>query len=118
MENAPPQKINYGKKLPDQNRFRRKKSNELSIGEAIEIFLDQCGLREVMLINRIRYEWASVVGEQIATATDEVTHRNGIFTVKLRTPNWKNELLYRRAEIKEAINTFAGQEVCKEVWIA
>jgi predicted nucleic acid-binding Zn ribbon protein len=99
-------------------RLRRKKSNELSLGEAIDLFLDQSGLRGLLLIHRIQSEWTAVVGEMVAAATLRVEHRNGVFIIHLKSPNWKNELMYHRTAIKERINEYAGEAVCTDVWIA
>jgi hypothetical protein len=90
-------------------------SNEFSLAQAIECFLEENQLKDRLIIHRIKNSWADVAGRIVAEQTEKVWFCKGILYIQLKNPVWKNELFYLREQIKTAINDQAGKYICQEV---
>lgn len=95
----------------------RKTSNEHTIGDALNQFLEQSNLMDQSLIRRVISEWPQVVGKPMADSTRAVWWQDGAFHVELTSPAWKHELTYRRQELVRTINTYIGRNICNDVKI-
>lgn len=95
----------------------KKRSNEFSLGEAIESYLDSRGLKEQALVERVITDWPRIMGKAIAENTEKLWFRDGVFYVKISNPVWKNELTMAKSKIKEMLNKELGGELVKEVRI-
>lgn len=93
------------------------RKNELSIGEAIEAFLEERGLKNQAAAERVITYWPQVVGHAIAENTESLWFREGVFYVRMRHPMWKNELSMAKSKLRELLNRAAGSEVVQEVRI-
>ena len=104
---------------PKNNSFslRRKKSNQLSVGEALQLFFEQTNLGEALAINKVKTSWAEVLSPEVASKIDDSWFKNGVFFIKIPHPGWRQELLYGLEQIKDSINRVAGKEICTEVKI-
>lgn len=92
-----------------------KKSNNQSLGEAIKEMLRTYDLEKKHdEVDAVKF-WPEVVGDMINRHTMQVRIKNGKLFVKLDSPALKNELMYARTRIKEAMNEKAGKEVIEEV---
>lgn len=94
-----------------------KRKNEMSIGEAIDAFLQQNNLKEKSLVERVISDWPRIMGKPIAENTDHIWFRDGIFHVKIAHPMWKQELMMARTHIREKLNQELGAQLIKEVKI-
>lgn len=95
----------------------RKRSNEYNIGEAVDAFLEQSNLAERAAVQRVIAQWDEVAGKAIADQTEAVWFKQGVFHIQIKTPAWKNELLYRKQELCTRINEWAGRPVAQAVRI-
>lgn len=89
----------------------------MSLGDAIERFLQKHNLKEDVLIQSILTDWEKHVGTPIASNTEKVWFEKGTLFVKVTSPAWKNELLMARFRLRQMINTKLNQELVKEVRI-
>ena len=87
----------------------------LSLGDAIDQFLQKYGLREEVEIQRFLTQWETHVGKPIAANTEKVWFENGVLYIRMNGPVWKNELLLARQKLKHMINDKAGRELVREV---
>lgn len=92
-----------------------KDPNQMSIGEAIEAYLKERGIKNEVSIQQIHSSWARIMGKSIAENTEKAWFNNGIFYIKMKTPVWKNELSMAKGKIKEILNREMGQNLINEV---
>lgn len=89
----------------------------LSLGEAIQAFLDKHGLKQETKIQQAIGEWPRLMGEPIAQNTEKIWFEGGTLYVKVKSPLWKNELQLARQKIKDTLNRDMGENLIKEVKI-
>lgn len=94
-----------------------KKKNDSTLGEALEAFLENNGLKEKALVQRAISEWTVIVGEAVAAQTGRIWFANGIFYVEIRHPAWRQELQMGKSRIKDLINQYLGASLVQEVRI-
>ena len=92
-----------------------KKSNESTLGQAIQQFIDSYRmddkLREVSIINA----WELVVGKMIASHTTKLYVKNKKLHIKMDSSVIVNELKYARKKIVTALNKEAKQTVIEDI---
>ena len=93
----------------------KKKSNELSLGDAIDLYLQSTGIKEKALVQRIIADWESIMGKPIADHTEKLWFNQGTFWIKVNHPVWKNELNMARTRIMDKLNQKLGASLIKEV---
>lgn len=81
-----------------------KKSNELSLGEAIKAFLEVNDLEDKFLETEIYARWEELAGKTINLKTSKVVFRNGVLTVFLTSSVLRNELSMKRSALLARIN--------------
>lgn len=84
-------------------------------GSVINQLLDRMGIAEKVNDSKIVAAWDDVVGAKIARFTTAQSIENGILTVKVKNPIWRNELTYLKEEIKYKLNKTAGKFVVKDI---
>lgn len=89
----------------------------LSLGEAIQAFLDKHGLRDEAAIQAVIQEWDKLMGAPIASNTEKVWFSKGILYVKMKSPVWKNELQLARTKIRDMVNARIKRKLIEEVKI-
>lgn len=94
-----------------------KRKNEMSVGEAIEAWLDREGLKEKSLVQRVITEWPRIMGKPIADNTEKIMYREGVFSVYMKHPVWRNELILAQSKIRDLLNQELGAQLVKEVRI-
>lgn len=93
-----------------------KKSNEMSIGDAIKAFLKTNDLDEKLLETEIYARWEELAGQAINNRTTKVKLQNGVLTVYVTSSVLRNELSLRRSELLERINQrLMGKATIKEL---
>lgn len=93
----------------------KKRSNEQSLGEAMDHLIDAFGMREKMDELTIATQWDEVVGAMVARHTQRVRLRRGKLTVQVDSAPLRHELTYMREALKEVLNQRAGRTVVEEV---
>ncbi len=81
-----------------------KKSNEMSLGDAIRQFLKRNELDEKLLETEIYARWEELVGRSVNLKTHAVHLKDGVLTVSLTSAVLRKELGMRRSAILEQIN--------------
>lgn len=92
-----------------------RKSNTVSLGEAIEEFLEQYKhidrINEAEIVNA----WPAVMGPNIAKLTHSVFYKNGKLIIQLKNATLRQELSMQRSRITAALNKYLGSESIKNV---
>ncbi|MDB4285988.1 DUF721 domain-containing protein [bacterium] len=89
----------------------------MSLGDAINKFLEQHGLKDDLLIQSILTEWEAYMGKSIASNTEKVWFEDGTLYIRMSSPVWRNELMMGRQKIKEMINRKVQKDLVDEVKI-
>lgn len=90
---------------------------ELSLGEAIQQFLNKSRLKTGVQAARIEDIWEELMGKTIAKYTNQVKIINQTLIISTDVAPLKNELLYQKEEIKKRVNEALGEMQIKEVVI-
>jgi predicted nucleic acid-binding Zn ribbon protein len=91
--------------------------NDMSLGEAIELYLQSHGLKEKVQMEQVIMDWPKIMGKAIAENTEQIWFRSGIFYVKMSHPVWKTELGMAKSKIREMLNKALGSDLVEEVRI-
>lgn len=93
-----------------------KKSNELSLGEAIREFLQLNDLDEKLHETEIYARWEELAGKSINLRTKSLKLEKGVLTVFLNSSTLRSELSMRKSGILETINErLRGKVVLKDL---
>jgi predicted nucleic acid-binding Zn ribbon protein len=92
-----------------------RKGNEQPLKAAIEEFLDRFHLRDKLNQAKVIQSWEKVVGKMVAKNTSQLHIRNGVLYVKVNSAALRNELLFARNKIIDALNREAGSVVIKDM---
>ncbi len=82
---------------------------------AIEEFLDKFHLRDKLNQAKVLQAWEKVVGEMVARNTSQLHIRKKVLYVKVNSAALRNELLFARSKIMNALNKEAGAIVIEEI---
>jgi predicted nucleic acid-binding Zn ribbon protein len=94
----------------------RGKGKPEPLGEAVAEFLKARGLDARVQRNAILFEWAGLVGPQIAGVTTPRTiTEDGILFVGVATHGWMNELSLMESQLLARINAREGHEPVKRI---
>jgi predicted nucleic acid-binding Zn ribbon protein len=94
--------------------FRRKKDS-LSIGEAIEHWMDQLRVRGKYKETFIIQNWEKIMGAPIAKRTTNLYIRNKKLYIHLSSAPLKNELNQSKQKVVELLNKAADDKVLEDV---
>lgn len=88
---------------------------ELSIGEALQQFLNKSKLKSGMQAMQIEDVWEKIMGKTVAKYTDKIQIIGSTLFVTTTVAPLKNELLYQKEKIIEMVNKELGEKTVKEV---
>lgn len=92
-----------------------RKSNEITLKEAIESLLKAYKLTGKLNETRLISSWDKVVGNHISRHTGELYIKGGILFVKLDSAALKNELSMAKTKLVINLNCAAGINVITEI---
>jgi hypothetical protein len=92
-------------------------STELSIGEAIRLFLKKSRLKGSLQSLQIQQVWEDLMGKTIARHTDKIEISNHTLYISTTAAPLKQELLYQKNQIIARVNEALGEAVIAEVVI-
>ncbi len=81
-----------------------KKSNELSLGDAIKAFLKVNDLDDKLIETEMYARWEELAGKSINLKTSKITFKEGVLSVFLTSSVLRNELSLRKSGLMEHIN--------------
>jgi len=79
-------------------------SSPQRLGVLLTKLLDELGLHRKIQQYDIVSSWPAIVGEKIAQVTEAYKIERGVLFVRVRTSEWRNELVMRKPEILQKIN--------------
>ena len=90
---------------------------ELSMQDAIKLFLKQSNLKNGMQALQIDDVWEQIMGKTIAKYTDKIQIINKTLFISSTVAQLKHELLYQKEKIIERVNEALGEKVINDVVI-
>lgn len=90
---------------------------ELSMQDAIKLFLKQSNLKSGMQALQIDDVWEQIMGKTIAKYTDKIQIINKTLFISSTVAQLKHELLYQKEKIIERVNEALGEKVINDVVI-
>lgn len=94
-----------------------RKSNDITLGDALKLFVRQ--MKHSDELNRIRIEkaWESLMGKGIKAQTGKIRFNKGTLNLYITSAPLKQELLMNRDKIAARLNEKLGEVVIKAVKI-
>jgi len=94
-----------------------RRANDLSLGDALKLFVKQFKHHDEL--NRIRIEkaWEALMGKGIVAQTGKIQFNKGVLNLYITSAPLKHELLMSREKIAARLNEKLGEVVIKEVKI-
>lgn len=89
----------------------------MSLGEAIEQFLQKNGLETPAKIQRLTGNWESLFGQGIASHTEKIWFQQGTLFIKVDCPVWRHELSLGKKEILKTVNQFLEEDLVSAISI-
>jgi len=88
-----------------------RESNEQSLGDAIQHFINAMGLRPKMIEAEIIANWEEIVGKMIAKHTLDLSLNKKKLTLRFDNAALKQEMSYAKSKLMENINERFGREI-------
>lgn len=93
----------------------RRKSNEMSLKEAIEKLMEHYHIEDRYRFEQIKNKWEDIVGKMIAQRTDRLSLKHGTLYITLNSSTLKQELSFMKADLIRRLNEEATKEIIKEI---
>ncbi|MCL6524572.1 MAG: DUF721 domain-containing protein [Thermoflavifilum sp.] len=93
------------------------KSHELSLGEALKIFLNKSPMRHKLNEARVKQLWEELMGKAITKFTDDIQLHDSRLIITTHVAPLKQELMYSREKIKQLFNEALQEQLIEEVII-
>jgi hypothetical protein len=90
---------------------------EISIGDAIKLFLRKSRLKTGIQALQITDVWEQLMGKTIAKYTEKIQIINQTLFIETHVGPLKQELVYQKEKIIQRVNEALGENVIKEVVI-
>tara|TARA_B100000780_G_scaffold274288_1_gene239079 strand:- start:339 stop:629 length:291 start_codon:yes stop_codon:yes gene_type:complete len=95
-----------------------KDDNNQHIGDLLKAYLKMNKLDEKLTGVDLKNAWEKIMGPSIARHTTKLELRKKVLIIKLDSSVLRQELVYGKDKIKDAVNDFYSQEIVDEVLIA
>jgi hypothetical protein len=91
--------------------------SELSLGDALQLFLQKSRLKKGIQAVQIEDVWEKIMGKTVAKYTDKIQIIGTTLFVNTTVAPLKNELLYQKEKIITQVNEALGEKAILEVVI-
>jgi predicted nucleic acid-binding Zn ribbon protein len=92
-----------------------RKSNEITLKEAIEALLISYKLTDKLDETRLIASWDKVVGKLIVRHTDDMYVKNRVLFVKLDSAALRNELAMAKSKLIVSLNRITAKDVIEDI---
>jgi predicted nucleic acid-binding Zn ribbon protein len=108
---TPPRKSGFRKWEAEADRLKK----TTSLGAALHQLIERLGYTTRFQEQQAVEVWAEVVGETIAKVTEPVSVADGVLTIKVNNPTWRNELTYLKPDILTKLNRRLARKVVSDI---
>ena len=91
--------------------------SEYSLADAMKQFLNRSSLKGSILALKINEVWEKIMGKTIARYTDKIEIHGHTLYITTSVAPLKQELLYKKENIRDLVNEALGESLIKEVVI-
>jgi len=88
------------------------------LGELLSSLVSGRGWEERMRVGRLRDEWASVVGPDVAARSMPVALNAGVLSIRADGAAWATELTLLARSIVDKVDSYLGGGVVREVRVS
>jgi predicted nucleic acid-binding Zn ribbon protein len=92
-----------------------KRTNDQTLGEALDRLVDAYGLREKLDEQAIASLWDEIAGGMVAKHTVGLKLRRGKLYIKVDSAPLRQELTFLRESLRKTLNTRLGREVVETI---
>jgi predicted nucleic acid-binding Zn ribbon protein len=85
------------------------------LSQLIQQFLQSIGINGRIEENLAIVYWDQTVGKEISEKTEPFRISEGILSVKVSDPAWRNELYFFKNEIIQKLNNKIGKSIIKDI---
>lgn len=101
-------------------RFVRKRRaaasrGPVSLGQSLGRMIEKLGIEVRLAEHRAVLVWSDVVGPEISRVTEPARVKSGCLSVHVKTAPWRHALMFRREEIRKALNNRLGEDLVKRI---
>ncbi|MGZ4126562.1 MAG: DUF721 domain-containing protein [Actinomycetota bacterium] len=89
-----------------------------ALGDLVRSLVEGRGWNERMSFGRLRDEWATVVGSEVAARCEPVSLVGGTLSIRADGPAWASELTLLSRSIAERADSYLGGGVVKDVRVS
>ena len=93
----------------------KRKSNESSVSDLIELWLHQSGLTSKYKEFKLLQSWSVLMGPMIANRTEDIRLYEGTLYVQITSASLRSELNFAKAKIIQTLNEQVGEELVKDI---
>jgi len=93
------------------------KSNETTIKEVLDAFVEIHGLKEKLQETRLKQMWETIAGITVARYTTKLYVKKKKLYLEVSTPVIKQEISYSKSVFIELINKEIGKDFIREIVI-
>jgi hypothetical protein len=103
--------------FPQAQQIGNRMKKERNIGEVIEAMFEKYRMKQKMHEVQLVKIWEEITGPLISKHTTELKLVNKTLYVTFDNAPLKNEMMYRRFQLIEAVNQALGQVVVEKIFI-
>lgn len=89
----------------------------MAIKEAIDGYFKALGMEDKMHETRVLSQWQQLMGDAVAKRTEALSIRQQVLYVTVNSSVMRDELYQSKTEIIAKINTAAGMELIKDIFL-
>ncbi len=97
--------------------FEGKPKAPETLGEVLQQYLNAVGAARKISEMRIMEYWQKVVGQYAANDALYTHFKNGVLSVRFRSPMIRSEIFMRRSAIMQRLNEVMGGDIVKKMEI-
>jgi predicted nucleic acid-binding Zn ribbon protein len=97
---------------------KRAEGDPKPLGELLSTLVSGRGWEERMRAGRLREEWASVVGPDVAARSTPVALNDGVLSIRADGAAWATELTLLARSIADKVDSYLGGGVVREVRVS
>jgi predicted nucleic acid-binding Zn ribbon protein len=97
---------------------KRAEGDPKPLGELLSTLVSGRGWEERMRVGRLRDQWASVVGPDVAARSTPVALNGGVLSIRADGAAWATELTLLARSIVDKVDSYLGGGVVREVRVS
>lgn len=89
--------------------------HEYNVSELLEVIYDYYDLNPIIDRNEVVKAYKEIAGEMISNLTTDITYADGVLTLRVASAALRHEILQRRTNLQNSINSKIGRDLVSEI---